>query len=111
MLLAGVALLAFGIHRHLMASCHQPNSQLLGKGFKAAVGGGYAGVEALATRLNGEGTRVVCWAGDGGTYDIGMASLSGQGSRRGGTGARTRSPRRGRPTASAPPRGRRCRPH
>jgi pyruvate/2-oxoacid:ferredoxin oxidoreductase beta subunit len=28
-------------------------------------------------RLNGEGTRVVCWAGDGGTYDIGMASLSG----------------------------------
>ena len=32
---------------------------------------------SLAARLNGEGTRVVCWAGDGGTYDIGMASLSG----------------------------------
>ena len=30
-----------------------------------------------AARLNGEATRVVCWAGDGGTYDIGMASLSG----------------------------------
>ena len=30
-----------------------------------------------AARLNGDGTRVVCWAGDGGTYDIGMASLSG----------------------------------
>ncbi len=27
-------------------------------------------------RLNGEPTRVVCWAGDGATYDIGMASLS-----------------------------------
>ncbi|HET8733884.1 MAG TPA: thiamine pyrophosphate-dependent enzyme [Anaeromyxobacteraceae bacterium] len=32
---------------------------------------------AHAARLNGEETRVVCWAGDGGTYDIGMASLSG----------------------------------
>ncbi len=30
-----------------------------------------------SARLNGEDTRVVCWAGDGGTYDIGMASLSG----------------------------------
>jgi pyruvate ferredoxin oxidoreductase beta subunit/2-oxoisovalerate ferredoxin oxidoreductase beta subunit len=30
-----------------------------------------------AARMNGEDTRVVCWAGDGGTYDIGMASLSG----------------------------------
>jgi pyruvate/2-oxoacid:ferredoxin oxidoreductase beta subunit len=29
-----------------------------------------------AARLNGDGTRIVCWAGDGGTYDIGMASLS-----------------------------------
>ena len=28
-------------------------------------------------RLNCEDTRVVCWAGDGGTYDIGLASLSG----------------------------------
>ncbi len=27
-------------------------------------------------RLNGEATRVICWAGDGGTYDIGMATLS-----------------------------------
>ena len=27
-------------------------------------------------RLNGEKTRVICWAGDGGTYDIGMATLS-----------------------------------
>jgi len=31
---------------------------------------------ARVARLNGDGTRVVCWAGDGGTYDIGMASLS-----------------------------------
>lgn len=31
---------------------------------------------AHAARLNGEPTRVVCWAGDGGTYDIGMATLS-----------------------------------
>jgi len=31
---------------------------------------------AHAARLNGEKTRVVCWAGDGGTYDIGMATLS-----------------------------------
>jgi pyruvate ferredoxin oxidoreductase beta subunit/2-oxoisovalerate ferredoxin oxidoreductase beta subunit len=27
-------------------------------------------------RLNDEKTRVICWAGDGGTYDIGMATLS-----------------------------------
>ncbi len=32
---------------------------------------------AQVARLNGEDTRVVCWAGDGGTYDIGLASLSG----------------------------------
>lgn len=32
---------------------------------------------AQVARLNCEDTRVVCWAGDGGTYDIGMASLSG----------------------------------
>ncbi|MBI3183273.1 MAG: pyruvate synthase subunit beta [Myxococcales bacterium] len=38
----------------------------------AAVGAGLAHV----ARLNGEPTRVVCWAGDGGTYDIGMATLS-----------------------------------
>ena len=31
---------------------------------------------AHAARLNGEDTRVICWAGDGGTYDIGMATLS-----------------------------------
>ena len=31
---------------------------------------------AHAARLNGEDTRVLCWAGDGGTYDIGMATLS-----------------------------------
>jgi len=31
---------------------------------------------AHAARLNGDPTRVVCWAGDGGTYDIGMATLS-----------------------------------
>lgn len=31
---------------------------------------------AHAARLNGESTRVICWAGDGGTYDIGMATLS-----------------------------------
>jgi pyruvate/2-oxoacid:ferredoxin oxidoreductase beta subunit len=31
---------------------------------------------AHAARLNGEKTRVVCWAGDGGTYDIGLATLS-----------------------------------
>jgi len=31
---------------------------------------------ARVASLNGEETRVVVWAGDGGTYDIGMASLS-----------------------------------
>ncbi|MBI4955981.1 MAG: pyruvate synthase subunit beta [Myxococcales bacterium] len=31
---------------------------------------------AHAARLNGENTRVVCWAGDGGTFDIGMATVS-----------------------------------
>ncbi len=31
---------------------------------------------ARVARLNGEATRVVCWAGDGGTYDIGLATLS-----------------------------------
>lgn len=31
---------------------------------------------AHAARLNGDKTRVLCWAGDGGTYDIGMATLS-----------------------------------
>jgi pyruvate ferredoxin oxidoreductase beta subunit/2-oxoisovalerate ferredoxin oxidoreductase beta subunit len=32
---------------------------------------------AHAARLNNDGTRVICWAGDGGTYDIGMAAVSG----------------------------------
>ncbi len=31
---------------------------------------------AHAARLNGEKTRVLCWAGDGGTYDIGFATIS-----------------------------------
>ena len=31
---------------------------------------------AHAARLNGDATRVLCWAGDGGTFDIGMATLS-----------------------------------
>jgi len=31
---------------------------------------------ARVARLNGEATRVVCWAGDGGTYDIGLSTLS-----------------------------------
>jgi pyruvate ferredoxin oxidoreductase beta subunit len=42
----------------------------------------FASAAALATglahaaRQNGEPTRVLCWAGDGGTFDIGMATLS-----------------------------------
>jgi pyruvate/2-oxoacid:ferredoxin oxidoreductase beta subunit len=42
----------------------------------------FASAAAVATglaqvaRMNGEATRVICWAGDGGTYDIGMATLS-----------------------------------
>ena len=42
----------------------------------------FASAAAVATgmaqvaRLNGDDTRVVCWAGDGGTYDIGLASIS-----------------------------------
>ncbi len=31
---------------------------------------------ARAARINGEATRAICWAGDGGTYDIGLATLS-----------------------------------
>ena len=38
----------------------------------AAVGTGLSQV----ARLNDEETRVVCWAGDGGTYDIGFATIS-----------------------------------
>jgi pyruvate ferredoxin oxidoreductase beta subunit/2-oxoisovalerate ferredoxin oxidoreductase beta subunit len=46
------------------------------------VGATFAAAAAFATglahaaRLNGEDTRVICWAGDGGTYDIGMATVS-----------------------------------
>jgi len=42
----------------------------------------FAAAAAMATGLsraallNGEDTRVICWAGDGGTYDIGLATLS-----------------------------------
>jgi len=42
----------------------------------------FASAAAVATglarvaRMNGDPTRVICWAGDGGTYDIGMATLS-----------------------------------
>ncbi len=39
----------------------------------AAVAAGLAHVAAM----NGEDQRVICFAGDGGTYDIGMAALSG----------------------------------
>jgi len=38
----------------------------------AAVASGLAAIRDL----NGESGQVVCWAGDGGTYDIGMATLS-----------------------------------
>lgn len=38
----------------------------------AAVASGLANV----ARLNDEPTRVICWAGDGGSYDIGLATLS-----------------------------------
>ncbi len=31
---------------------------------------------ARSAQMNGDGTRVICWAGDGGTYDIGMATVS-----------------------------------
>jgi pyruvate ferredoxin oxidoreductase beta subunit/2-oxoisovalerate ferredoxin oxidoreductase beta subunit len=45
-------------------------------------GSTFASAAAMATglahvsRLNGEDTRVIVWAGDGGTYDIGMATVS-----------------------------------
>jgi len=38
----------------------------------AAVASGMSQV----ARLNGDDLRVVCWAGDGGTYDIGLATIS-----------------------------------
>jgi pyruvate ferredoxin oxidoreductase beta subunit/2-oxoisovalerate ferredoxin oxidoreductase beta subunit len=36
----------------------------------------YATGAAAAVELNGEQNHVICWAGDGGTYDIGIATLS-----------------------------------
>ena len=44
--------------------------------FDLRLGGRVATGLAHVARLNDEPTRVVCWAGDGGTYDIGMATLS-----------------------------------
>ncbi len=40
--------------------------------YAAAIGTGLARVASL----NGDDTRVICFAGDGGTYDIGMATVS-----------------------------------
>ncbi len=46
------------------------------------VASAFASAAAVATglahsaRLNDEETRVICWAGDGGTFDIGMATVS-----------------------------------
>jgi pyruvate ferredoxin oxidoreductase beta subunit/2-oxoisovalerate ferredoxin oxidoreductase beta subunit len=55
-----------------------PTSSLGAPAVLSTFGAGAAVATGLArvARLNGDGTRVVCWAGDGGTYDIGMASLS-----------------------------------
>ncbi len=36
----------------------------------------FASGVAAVRDLNGESGQVICWAGDGGTYDIGMATLS-----------------------------------
>lgn len=36
----------------------------------------YASGVAAVAELNAEAGHVICWAGDGGTYDIGMATLS-----------------------------------
>jgi pyruvate ferredoxin oxidoreductase beta subunit/2-oxoisovalerate ferredoxin oxidoreductase beta subunit len=41
-----------------------------------ASGSAVASGAAAVAQLNGEDTRVVCLAGDGGTYDIGVSSLS-----------------------------------
>jgi len=41
-----------------------------------AFASGVAAVEALNRRPGDPEGRVICWAGDGGTYDIGMATLS-----------------------------------
>jgi pyruvate/2-oxoacid:ferredoxin oxidoreductase beta subunit len=55
-----------------------PTTSLAAPAILSTFGSGAAVATGLArvARLNGDGTRVVCWAGDGGTYDIGMASLS-----------------------------------
>ncbi|MHC4895650.1 MAG: thiamine pyrophosphate-dependent enzyme [Planctomycetota bacterium] len=55
-----------------------PNSAY-GAPVVASTFGGAAAVAtglARAAHLNGDGTRVICLAGDGGTYDIGMATVS-----------------------------------
>jgi pyruvate ferredoxin oxidoreductase beta subunit/2-oxoisovalerate ferredoxin oxidoreductase beta subunit len=41
-----------------------------------AFASGVAAVNALNPTDDGRPERVICWAGDGGTYDIGMATLS-----------------------------------
>jgi len=41
-----------------------------------AFASGVAAVESLNRREGDPGEHIVCWAGDGGTYDIGMATLS-----------------------------------
>ncbi|MFW6057092.1 MAG: thiamine pyrophosphate-dependent enzyme [Chloroflexota bacterium] len=43
----------------------------------AAGGAAASGVEAALKRIGEEDVNVVVWAGDGGTYDIGLQSLSG----------------------------------
>ena len=55
-----------------------PTTSLAAPAVLSTFGAGAAVATGLArvARLNGDGTRVVVWAGDGGTYDIGMASLS-----------------------------------
>lgn len=62
----------------LVASGSYPQSAygvpVMGSTFPAA--SSVASGMARVARLNGEATRVVAWAGDGGTYDIGFASLS-----------------------------------
>jgi pyruvate ferredoxin oxidoreductase beta subunit/2-oxoisovalerate ferredoxin oxidoreductase beta subunit len=42
----------------------------------AAFAAGVAAVNALNPAADGRPEHVICWAGDGGTYDIGMATLS-----------------------------------
>ncbi len=42
----------------------------------AAFASGVAAVNEMNPPADGKPQRVICWAGDGGTYDIGMATLS-----------------------------------